>query len=182
MSKKKKEKKTVVEEVKEVFEDAEVLPAVYDENLPDLPEEVLGELYETAKSVTTWVKPKGNAFLVDDASLPTVDGKIIDINPYLVNWEDNMPDKIEYTVDEDQWPEGYEPRCDVIISTEHGDKIGISLAKSSFKKQLCPYIKMLMDRNIKPNEVVTRFITWEAKNNLGTFNVVKPTLYDEIPF
>ena len=175
-------KETVAQEVKDVFEDSEVLPTVYEERLPEISEEVLDDLIETAKDVVTWVKPKGNAFLVDDASLPVVVGKIIDINAYLVKWEDDKPDKIEYLVDETNWPEDYEPRCDVVISTDHGDKIGISLAKTSFKKYFCPYVKMLMDKGIKPNEVVTQFGTWEVKGKLGTFNIVKPTLYDDVPF
>ena len=177
------EEKTVEEEVKEVFEDSEkVLPAVYEERLPEISEEVLDELIETAKDVTIWVKPKGNVFLVDDVSLPAVIGRIIGINPYLVKWEDNIPDKIEYEIDEKKWPEGYEPRCDVVIATEQDDKIGISLAKNSFRKQFCPYIKMLTDRGMKPSEVITQFVTWEEKRNQGTYNVVKPTLHDDVPF
>jgi hypothetical protein len=66
--------------------------------------------------------------------------------------------------------------------TDTGDKIGISLAKTSFKRQFCPYIKMLTDRGMKPNEVTTQFGTWEVKGQLGTFNIVKPTLHEDIPF
>jgi hypothetical protein len=165
---------------KETVEQKEV--TIYEESLPDISEEVLDECIETAKDVTTWVKPKGNVFIVDDASLSTVIGKIIGINPYLVNWTDNVPDKITYMVDEKKWPEGYEARCDVIIKTENDDKIGISLAKSSFRKQFCPYIKMLIDKNLDPKEVLTQFTTWEQKRNQATYNIVKPTLYDDIPF
>jgi hypothetical protein len=174
--------KVMAEEVKEVLEDSEVLPTVYEEKLPEISEEVLDDLIETAKDVVTWVKPKGNAFLVDDASLPVIVGKIIEINAYLVKWQDDKPHKIEYEVDETKWPEDYEPRCDVVVMTDTGDKIGISLAKTSFKRQFCPYIKMLTDRGMKPNEVTTQFGTWEVKGQLGTFNIVKPTLHEDIPF
>jgi hypothetical protein len=178
-----KKKGEAEEMVKEVFEDAETMPAVYAEGgLPAISDEILDELIETAKDVTLWVKPRGNSFVLDDASLPNIVGNLVAIKPYLVKWTDNVPDKIEYAVNELDWPEGYEPRCDIVIQTEGGDKIGVSLAKTSFKKFLCPYIKMLSDQGLKPEQVRTQLTTWEAKSNLGSFNLVKATMVSDVPF
>ena len=159
----------------------EMLPDTVWESLPDIPAEVLDECYATAEDMVTWMKPRGNSFQVDDLTqpIPEIVGRIIEINPYLVKWENNEPDKIPYIKDELDWPMGYEPRCDVVVLTPTGVKIGISLAKSSFRKQFCPYVKTLADQGLKPPEALTRFLTYEAKSNLGSFNVVKPSRADQ---
>ena len=119
-----------------------------------------------------WVKLRdsGFEFVSMDKTVPELVGKIIDIRPYLVRFENGQPDKLPHCKNDLEIPEGYERRCDIKIETQ-GQVVGISLSKSSFIHQLSPFIKFLKNQGLRPEQVMTRLQSKQASNNLGVWNI-----------
>jgi hypothetical protein len=161
-------------------EKQEMLPTIYGEKLPEIPEETLDKLLETAGQNTVLASVrKGGGFEVKDLWFAELVGVICEIKPYLVKWTDRKPDKLPYIANELDWPEGYKAGADVTIFTQERKRIKFSLSKSSFMYELCDYVEFLNGRGLRPTDVVTRFTTKEVNGAFGTYTVVVPKLVDQ---
>lgn len=161
-------------------EKREMLPAIYGEKLPEIPQETLDKLLKTAEQNTILASvKKDGGFEVKGAWFRELVGVICSIDPYLIRWEGKEPSKLPYLEDELDWPEGYKPGANITILTTERLKIQLSLSKSSFQYELCDYVKFLNGRSLKPTEVITRFTTKEVHGQFGTYIVVKPSLAEQ---
>ena len=77
---------------------------------------------------------------------------------------------LPHVKNENEIPKGFERRCDIKIDSG-GTLVGLSLSKSSFKFQLCPYLKHLNNQGLRPEEVTTRIRTQMRSNNLGSWSI-----------
>jgi hypothetical protein len=145
-----------------------------EENALIIPDENLDQCLRLADDVTMWAKldKGGNGIVIDSQGkiLPEIKGKLVSIQPYLVRFNESSPEKIPHVDDELQIPSGFERRCDLKIDCG-GTLIGLSLAKSSFKFQLCPYLKHLRNLGLRPEEITTRIRTRMASNHLGSWPI-----------
>lgn len=132
-----------------------------------LDDEVLSQIVELADG-TLWVKVTQLGFVWGDKVAPELVGLIADIHPYCIRWADKCPEKVPFAKTP---PVGFEVRADLIIVIG-GQRVGISIAKSTIKGQLAPYLKFLQNQHVKPDQVVTRLRTRQASNAYGSFTVV----------
>ena len=102
----------------------------------------------------------------------------MDVNAYLIKFESGTPTKIPNVVNDLEIPKGYERRCDVKFLTSGGEVLGISLPPSSTKFYLSPYLKYLKNRNLRPEDVLTRVTSKQASNKHGTWPVAVFELAD----
>lgn len=155
----------------------ELLPSIYEEKLPEIPEETLDRLLKTAEQNTILASvKKDGGFEVKNAWFEALTGVIVSIDDYLIKWENREPHKIVYIPDELDWPEGYKPGADVTILTTERKRVKFALSKSSFQYELCDYVEFLNTRGLKPHEVVTKFTTRQVDGQYGTYTVVVPQL------
>jgi hypothetical protein len=142
---------------------------------PTIPDENIDAMIDLSDDIALWVKlvPGGFQFANHDKIVPELVGKIVSVVPYLINFEagDRIPAKLPHVKSDLEIPEGYSRRCDVKILTG-GQIVGISLAPSSMKFQLSPYLKYLRNQGLRPEDVVTRITSKQVSNNMGTFQVV----------
>jgi hypothetical protein len=143
----------------------------YDLTIPD---ENLDQCERLADEVTIWAKldKGGNGIVIESQGkiLPELKGRILSIQPYLVKFSEDGPEKIPHVVNDLKIPKGFERRCDIKMNCG-GTLIGLSLSKSSFKFQLSPYVKYLRKRGLRPEQVNTRIRTRMAKNHLGSWSI-----------
>ena len=159
-------------------EKQEILPAIYGEKLPEIPEETLEKLLRTAEqNILLASVQKDGGFEVKNASFEALTGVMIAIEPYLVRWERKEPHRIPYKEDELDWPEDYKPGCDVTIVNPERIRIKFSLSKSSFQYELCDYIKFLDSQGLKSHEVETRFTTRQVHGQFGTYMTCPRSMY-----
>ena len=140
-----------------------------------IPEEYLDDVIEMSDDQALWGKlvVGGINFPSQDKVVKFLVGRLIAVTPYLINFEagDRTPAKLPHVKDDHEIPEGYSRRCDVKLLTNDGQVIGLSLAPSSMKYQLSPYLKFLKNIGQRPENVVTEIKSKQVSNNLGTFCV-----------
>lgn len=155
-------------EVFDVDSGALIVPGDY---LPEIPKDTVDQVCKDAEEVVLWAKPTPGGFMVNDQLIPEIVGIITGIDAYWVRWTDNMPDKLH----SEEAPEDYEKRCDVIVTNHNGQRLGISLAQSSYKFQFAPYVKALEGMQLSPGDVISKFKCKEVTGKYGTFVIVPVT-------
>jgi hypothetical protein len=144
------------------------------ESPPSIPDESIHQVMKLSDDVAIWAKPVAGGFQFpsQDKIVPEIVGTIVQIQPYLINFDagDRLPAKKPHVESDLEIPEGYSRRCDIKLSAG-GQVVGISLAPSSLKFQLSPYLKYLSNQRLRPEEVLTRVTSRQASNNMGTFQV-----------
>ena len=136
-----------------------------------IPDETIEKIISIGDGTAIWAKLVDGGFSINDKIITEMKGVICGINPYLVKWENKQPHKIQHISDDDKIPPGYERRVDLRILVDE-QIVGISLAKSSFKYQLSPFLRYLRNCGLRPENVVTRLRSKQVSNVHGTFNVV----------
>ena len=146
---------------------------------PAIPEDRLDAVIGLSEDQTMWLKlvEGGLKVVAQDKFIKNVTGAIIDVTPYLMKFENGVPSKIPHVADDLQIPAGYERRCDVKIAAD-GQVFGLSLAPSSTRFYLSPYLKFLRSRGLRPEEAVTRVSSKQASNDRGTWSVAVFELID----
>ena len=144
----------------------------FESKVPSIPEDKLDAVIDLSDDQTSWVKVIEGGFKVinQDRFVKSFTGRIIDVTPYLMKFENGVPSKIPHVADDLDIPEGYERRCDVKLLADDS-VIGMSLAPSSTKFSLSPYLKFLRNKGIRPEEVVTKVTSKQASNDKGTWAV-----------
>jgi hypothetical protein len=104
-----------------------------------IPDETIEQIISMGNNVAMWGKLVDNGISINNKTIAEARGIIIDIHQYLVKWDNKQPHKIANVVNDEDIPEGYERRVDLKILIDD-QIVGISLAKSSFKYQLAPYL------------------------------------------
>jgi hypothetical protein len=139
--------------------------------LINIPDETIDEIITIGDDAAVWAKLVDSGFLINDKTIPTIEGIIYQIHPYLVRWEGKQPHKIPHVSNDEEIPDGYERRVDLKVLVD-GQLIGLSLSKSSVKYQLSLYLKYLKSNGLRPELVLTRLLSKKVSNVHGTFNVV----------
>lgn len=134
----------------------------------EIPQEKIDLVAALADENALWIKMNEGNFLYNGKIIPEVQGVIVSINPYYVQWVDKKPEKIPFNGQE--VPEGYDLRCDLKLNV-NGSIIGLSLAKTSTKTHLAPYLKFLKDSGLKPAGVVTRIRSRVVSSPHGKYSV-----------
>ena len=150
---------------------------VPDNFLPAIDEDVKDQVLKDAEDVTLWMKPTPGGFLYDDRTLPEIVGVITRVDRYWVLWTDGQPEKVHQ---KESPGDEFELRCDLEITTSTGQKLGVSLAQSSYKKNYAPYAKGIKDMGYDPEEVFTRFTCKEVNGRFGVFTVVRPEMVEPL--
>ena len=144
------------------------------ETPPAIPDENVKAVIDMSDDVAIWGKlvPGGIQFPNQDKIVPEIIGQLVQITPYLINFVagDRLPAKKPHVKDDIEIPEGYSRRCDIKLNAG-GQVIGLSLAPSSMKFQLSPYLKHLQNQGLRPDKVLTRITSRQVSNNMGTFQV-----------
>jgi hypothetical protein len=175
MSEESKKKKTMNEERKkeETMNEERNLTTV-GETSPAIPDENIQNVIDLSEDIAIWCKLVlgGFQFANQDKIVPELVGPMVSIQSYLINFDagDRQPAKLPHVKSDLEIPEGYSRRCDVKVLTG-GQVVGISLAPSSTKFQLSPYLKYLKNQGLRPEDVVTRITSKQVSNNMGTFCV-----------
>jgi len=149
---------------------------------PAIPDENIKSIIDLSDDIAIWCKlvPGGFQFANQGKIVEELVGQVVSINPYLINFDagDRLPAKKPHVKEDTQIPEGYSRRCDIKIITG-GQVVGISLAPSSMKFQLSPYLKYLKNQGLRPEDVITRITSKQVSNNMGTFQVAVFETVDE---
>jgi len=105
--------------------------------LAPIPEGHIDAVINLSAESILWLKPVegGLKIVTQDKFIRDVAGKIVDVFPYLMKFEDGVPTKIPHVVDDADIPPGFERRCDLKILAD-GQLLGLSLAPSSMKYYL----------------------------------------------
>jgi len=137
-----------------------------------IPDEDIDAVAALSDDLAQWAKlvPGGFQFPNRDKVIPELVGTIKSITPYLVKFENGVPSKLPHEPDDYKIPEGFERRSDVKIEV-NDMVIGLSLAPSTIKHQLSPYVKYLRNQGLRPEQVSTRIQSRQASNNFGTWNI-----------
>jgi hypothetical protein len=139
-----------------------------------IPDQTIEDMIALADDTCQWCKltDGGFKFVNQDKIVPEIVGRMMSIQLYLINFEagDRLPAKKPHVRNDTEIPEGYSRRCDIKLDVD-GQLIGLSLAPSSIKFQLSPYLKYLKNQGLRPDQVITRVRSKQASNALGTFNV-----------
>ena len=98
-------------------------------------------------------------------------GTILDAVPYLIRFEDKVAHKLPHVSDDLDIPDGYERRCDLRILVDD-QVVGLSLAPTSMRFGLSPYIKYLRGRGFELYQVTTKLMSQQVTNQRGTWNTV----------
>jgi hypothetical protein len=136
-----------------------------------IPDEKIEEILQTGGgSDVLWVKFNTSGFVLNDRTLPELQGVLFHIYPHLIRFEGKTPRKEPNVIRDEDIPEGFERRCDIKIQLREC-KVGLSLPKTSFY-QLKPYVKHLKNQGLRPEQVVTRLRTRPQTNQHGTFAII----------
>ena len=136
-----------------------------------IPDEKIEEVLQTGSdSDVLWAKFNPSGFVLNNHTLPELQGILFHIHPHLLRFNGKTPEKLPNVLRDEDIPEGFERRCDIKIQLQEC-KVGLSLPKTSFY-QLKPYLKYLTNKGLRPEQVVTRFRTRSQTNQHGTFAVV----------
>jgi hypothetical protein len=148
---------------------------------PSIPDSNLNAVIELSDDAAIWCKLADSGFTViaQGKLIPEIVGRLVSVQPYLINFDagDRLPAKKPHVKSDTEIPEGYSRRCDIKVEAG-GSILGISLAPSSMKFQLSPYLKFLKNSGLRPEQVVTRLTSKRVSNNQGTFNVCVFELVD----
>ena len=134
----------------------------------EIPEETINLVASMADENAVWPKLTDGGFLLNEKVIPELKGVLAAIRPYYVKWTNKKPEKIPFNGQEA--PEGFELKCDIRLNVK-GTVIGLSLAKTSIKAHLSPYLKFLKNSGLKPYEVITRIRSKAVSSSHGKFNV-----------
>jgi len=137
----------------------------------NIPDEIIEEIISIGGDSVMWSKLVDGGFLINEKTIPAIEGIIFRIHPYMVRWDNKRPHKIPNIPNDEVIPEGYERRVDLKVLVD-GQLLGLSLSKSSIKFQLSPYLRYLKNSGLRPEDVVTRLKSKQVSNVHGTFNVV----------
>ncbi len=134
-----------------------------------IPQDVIDALARLAEESVTWVKPTEGGFLVGgEKLLPELQGVLRRMDPHLVKWVDKKPEKIRFTGQAP--PEGFKLETNVIIDVDR-TLFGVSLAPTSIRRQLSPYLRFLEGLGLRPEEVITRIRTRPERSSRGKYTV-----------
>jgi hypothetical protein len=149
--------------------------------VPGISNAVLDSIEAMTEDSVMWVKATAQGFTLGEETSESIDGVITDIDFYYCRWENSQIDKLHDVLPGNE-PEGYSPRADLLVFTNDGEEVGISLATSSFKFSLAPYLKNLKRMGIAPTEAITRFTTKEVRGKHGVYVTVRMTLQGRADF
>jgi len=153
------------------------------ETTPSIPEDVVQDIIELSDDTCLWTRIKTGGFQFPNQNeiVPELVGRIVAMDRYLVNFPGpgQAPIKKPWVKSDVDIPEGFSKRVDIKMNID-GQFIGLSLAHSSAKYQLSPYITYLTNQGRRPEDVITRVTTRQASNNLGTWDVAVFSLVDEV--
>ncbi len=151
---------------------------------PRIRDEGIDQVIKLSNDVAIWATlvPGGFQFKSQDKFVSEITGRLIQITPYLISFDsdDRLPAKKPHVESDVEIPEGYKRRCDIKLLAS-GQVVGISLARSSMKYQLGPYVKYLDNKGLRPDEVLTRVTSKQVSNSRGTFQVVVFEVVDGEP-
>jgi hypothetical protein len=155
-----------------------------EKELPAIPDNRIDEVIDLSANQAMFAKVVEGGFRIlnQDKFIKAFVGKIVDVAPYLIKFENGIPEKKPNVQDDLQIPPGFERRCDVRILC--GDQlIGLSLPKSSTKYYLSPYLKFLKNKGLRPEGVLTKVTSKMVSNAQGTWAVACFELVDnpELP-
>jgi hypothetical protein len=148
--------------------------------VPSIPEDKLNAVIDLSDDQTLWTKVIEGGFKVinQDKFVKGFTGRIVDVTPYLMKFENGVPHKLPHVADDLEVPEGYERRCDLKLLVDD-QLIGLSLAPSSTKFYLSPYLKFLRNKGLRPEQVLTKVSSKQASNDKGTWSVAAFELIEE---
>ena len=154
-----------------------------EETKPAIPDESIDSVIEMSDDIAIWAKLVRGGFEFASQGgkiVPELVGRMVSITPYLINFDegDRQPAKLPHVTSDLEIPEGYSRRCDIKILTG-GQVVGLSLAPSSMKFQLSPYLKYLKNQGLRPEDVITRITSKQVSNQMGTFQVAVFEVADE---
>ncbi|MEI7636222.1 MAG: hypothetical protein WCJ37_02875 [Syntrophus sp. (in: bacteria)] len=135
----------------------------------EIPDEALDAIERLSNNNLVWIKPSEGGFLMNDEIVPEIMGVIVGVFPHYAKWIGNKPEKIPFTGQEA--PDGFILHTDLKIDVG-GGFIGLSLATTSTKAYLSPYLNLLRQSGLRPNEVLTQFKVKSVLGKQRTFNVV----------
>ncbi len=152
----------------------------FESKVPSIPDDKLNAVIDLSDDQTSWVKVIEGGFKVinQDKFVKGFTGRIMDVTPYLMKFENGVPHKLPHVADDLDIPEGFERRCDVKILADD-QLIGLSLAPSSTKYYLSPYLKFLKNKGLRPEQVFTKVTSKQASNDKGTWSVAAFELVGE---
>ncbi len=143
----------------------------YELEIPQAKIDLVAGLSDSEKK---WLKLTEGGFILskDDKFVPEIIGVICGLNPYFIKWSDDKKsnDKIPMEHPSQEPPENYSLRCDLTIEVD-GSLYGLSLAKTSTKHHLAPYISQLKKNGFAPDQVVTRIKSKSVATQAGKFNI-----------
>ena len=143
-----------------------------------IPQQIADQIEADAQNLDIWVKPTPEGFLYSDNVIPQVVGRIIEITPHWVKWENKKPQRV-YEVERPS--EDYERRCDLKIESNDGFIIRLSLPNSSYRN-FCAFYKSVTGQGHEISSVMTCLKTKEVNGSFGTFVVVTFSYFDDVPF
>jgi hypothetical protein len=149
-------------------------------DLPDIDPEVIEAVVKAGDGDIMWLRNTTGGFEVSDGrTLNEVTGVICHLYPHFVQWADGEPDKI----DDDgtlECPPDYERRVDVHLWMPGGYIFGLSIPQGSYRKNFSPYIKGLVNKGLRPNQVMTRFECKSKRNKEHTYPEIRPYFVGEM--
>ena len=154
------------------------------ETTPMIKEEDINAVIRLSDNTCIWSKLVDGGFKFDnqDKIISELVGRLVEIRPYLIDFDsgERPPPRLPHVESDLEIPQGYIRRTDIKIEAANsgGSVIGLSLAFSSAKYQLSPYLRHLKNQGLKPDEVVTRITSRQASNPSGTFSVAVFELID----
>jgi hypothetical protein len=152
----------------------------FESKIPSISTDKLDAVIDLSDDQTSWLKIIEGGFKVinQDKFVKGFTGRIVSVEPHLMKFENNTPHKLPHVADDLDIPEGYERRCDVKLLMDD-QLIGLSLAPSSMKYYLSPYLKFLRNKDLRPEEVLTKVTSKQASNDKGTWSVAAFELVGE---
>jgi hypothetical protein len=158
------------------------LPTVRGESTLTIADENIDSVISLSDDTTTWARLVDGGFelTAHGKTVPELVGQLVAVTPYLINFDagDRVPAKKPHVENDIDIPEGYSRRCDIKLEIGSQALVGLSLAPSSMKHHLSPYLKYLRNQGLRPDEVITRITSKRASNQMGTFNVAVFELVD----
>ncbi len=140
----------------------------------EIPDEALDLIERLSDKNLVWIKPSDGGFLMNNEIVPEIMGVIVGVFPHYAKWTGNKPEKIPFSGQDA--PDGFTLHTDLKIDIGGGGLIGLSLATTTTKSYLSPYLKSLRQSGLRPNEALTQLKVKSVPGKQRTFNVVNFTL------
>jgi hypothetical protein len=94
----------------------------------EIPEETLAILDQDAEGLEAWVRTTPEGFEHNGMVMPEIIGRLIQISPCWVKWENGKPTR---TFDAEKPSDQYERRCEIKLRTRDDFIVGVSLSFNS---------------------------------------------------